>query len=234
MGRSPRVDVGGYVYHVLNRGNARMAIFDDDGDYQAFEAILEQAVQRTAMRVLAYCLMPNHWHMVLRPRRDGDLSKFVGWLTLTHTQRWHAHRHTTGEGHVYQGRYKSFLVHGESHLATVCRYVERNAKRAGLPSPRARAESWRWSSLWRWKHGNAEQKRLLSPWPTPGGRRPRGWLALVNQPQTSAELEALRIAANRCSPYGSRAWRDRMIRKHGLETTVRPRGRPKKVTEKGS
>lgn len=204
-----------------------MTIFDDEGDYAAFETILEQAAERVDMRVIAYCLMPNHWHLVLWPRRDGDLSKFMGWLTLTHTQRWHAHRHTTGAGHVYQGRYKSFLVEGESYLTAVCRYVERNAKRAGLPTPRAKAESWPWSSLWRWKHGNAEQKRLLSAWPVPSGRRPAGWLKLVNQAQTQEELEALRLAANRCSPYGSAKWCERMVRKHGLEATVRPRGRPR-------
>lgn len=228
MGRSPRVDIGGQVYHVLNRGNAGMTIFDDEGDYAAFETILEQAAERVRMRVVAYCLMPNHWHLVLWPRRDGDLSRFMTWLTLTHTQRWHAHRHSTGAGHVYQGRYKSFMVEGESYLATVCRYVERNAKRAGLPTPRARAESWQWSSLWRWKHGNAEQKRLLSPWPVPSGRRPAGWLKLVNQAQTQEELEALRLATNRCRPFGSAKWCERMVRKHGLEATVRPRGRPRK------
>src|SRR4051812_11338785 len=96
MGRPLRAAAGGYVYHVLNRANARMTIFKKDADYDAFEVVLAEAVERTGTRLLAYCVMPNHWHLVVWPRKDGELSQFVGWLTLTHTQRWHAHRHSTG------------------------------------------------------------------------------------------------------------------------------------------
>lgn len=125
---------GGLVYHVLNRANGRLPIFEKNEDYEAFERVLAQAVQRVDIRLLAYCVMPNHWHLVLWPRVDGDLSRFVGWLTLTHTQRWHAHRHTTGSGHLYQGRFKSFPVQTDEHFLAVCRYVERNPLRAGLVS----------------------------------------------------------------------------------------------------
>ena len=128
---------------VLNRANARMQIFDKERDYDAFERILDEAVGRVKMRLLAYCVMPNHWHLVVWPRREGDLSTFVGWLTLTHTQRWHAHRHSVGSGHVYQGRFKSFLVESDEHLGTVCRYVERNALRAGN---RSRPGTCSWAS----------------------------------------------------------------------------------------
>src|SRR5208337_4145821 len=92
---------------LLNRANARMTIFEKDEDYEAFERILEEAVDRTRTRLLTYCVMPNHWHFIVWPRQDGELSRFVGWLTLTHTQRWHAHRHTRGSGHVYQGRFNT-------------------------------------------------------------------------------------------------------------------------------
>ena len=88
------------VFHVLNRANARATIFEKPEDYAAFERVLKEALDRVDMRVLSYCLMPNHWHLVLWPRRDGDLSRFMGWLTLTHTQRWHAHHHTVGTGHL--------------------------------------------------------------------------------------------------------------------------------------
>ncbi len=134
MGRTIRTVAGGFAYHVINRANAQMRIFDKPKDYEAFEQILVEAVRRVKMRLLAYCVMPNHWHLVLWPREDGDLSTFVGWLTLTHTQRWHAHRHSEGSGHVYQGRFKSFLVESDEYLWTVCRYVERNAVRQGCAS----------------------------------------------------------------------------------------------------
>ncbi len=103
MGRPQRVAKGGYVYHVLNRANARMTIFQDDGDCEAFESVLLEAVERTATRLLAYCLLPNHWHLLVWPRAEGELSRFVGWLTLTHTQRWHAHRHTARYGACLSG-----------------------------------------------------------------------------------------------------------------------------------
>ncbi len=227
MGRPRRAADGGLVYHVLNRANARMTIFEKKGDYEAFEQVLEGAVARTNTQLLAYCVMPNHWHLVVWPQEDGELSRFVGWLTLTHTQRWHAYRHSTGSGHIYQGRFKSFPVQDDNHFYTVCRYVERNALRANLVE---RAEDWKFSSLFRWKHGSAKEKCLLAAWPL--ARRP-GWIEHVNAPQSPAELTALRRSVQRGSPFGEVSWRDRIVRRLGLETTLRPRGRPRKQ-EKGS
>ncbi len=224
MGRPKRATDGGVIYHVLNRGNARMTIFEKDGDYEAFERIPEEAVERYGTDLLAWCLLPNHWHLVVKPHTDGELSRFVGWFTLTHTQRWHAHYHNTGNGHLYQGRFKSFLVQEEDYFLTVCRYVERNALRANLVE---RAEDWRWSSLWRWHQGSTVQKRLLGSWPV---RRSPGWLEYVNTPQTDAEQLALRRSVVRGSPYGDARWSKRMVKRLGLESTLRPHGRPKKST----
>ena len=222
MGRPPRAAEGGYVYHVLNRANARMTIFKRDADFEAFEKVLTEAVERTQTRLLAYCLLPNHWHLVVWPREDGELSQFVGWLTLTHTQRWHADRQSAGSGHVYQGRFKSFPIQEDEHLYAVGRYVERNAQRANLT---VRAEQWRWGSLHRWLRGSAADKRLLAPWPVP---RQAGWLEHVNTPQTEAELAAVRRSVNRGIPFGSDSWTTHAIRRLGLESTLRPRGRPRK------
>jgi putative transposase len=210
------------VYHVLNRANGRRTIFEKDGDYAAFERVLAEALALVDVRLLAYCVMPNHWHLVVWPRADGDLSRFVGWLTLTHTQRWHAHRHSAGSGHLYQGRFRSFPAQEDEHFLTVCRYVERNPLRAGLV---ARAEHWRWSSLWRREHGDAEAEALLSAWPLAA---PRDWVRWVNAAQTSAELEALRRCVARGQPFGGPAWQQETAARLGLESTFRPRGRPRK------
>ena len=231
MGRPLRSAIGGVVYHVLNRANGRLRLFEKAGDYEAFERVLAEAHERIPMRILAYCLMPNHWHLVLWPRRDGDLSRFIGWVTLTHTQRWHAHHETTGQGHVYQGRFKSFLVQTDEHFLAVCRYVERNPLRAGLV---VRAEEWRWSSLWRRLFGVAPMRRWLAEWPI---RRPSRWVDWVNESQTVAELDALRRCVTRGRPFGSEAWVRRTALRFGLEATLRARGRPKKgsrVARKGS
>lgn len=222
MGRPKRAADGGLIYHVLNRANARMTIFEKDEDYAAFEHVVQEAVERTQTRLLAYCVMPNHWHMVVWPQEDMELSRFIGWLTLTHTQRWHAHRHSTGTGHVYQGRFKSFPIQGDDHFYTVCRYVERNALQANLLE---RAEDWRWGSLYRWKYGSPEAKRLLAPWPYP---RLPGWVEHVNRPQSDAELSALRRCVKRGCPFGAPGWCDQMVRRLGLESTLRPHGRPQR------
>ena len=222
MGRPKRAADGGLVYHVLNRANAQMTIFEKPEDYAAFLRVLEEAVERTETRLLAYCVLRNHWHMVVWPRENGELSRFVGWLTLTHTHRWHAHRHSTGTGHVYQGRFKSFPVQDDTHFYTVCRYVERNALRASLVR---RAEDWPWGSLHRWQQGNMQEKSLLAAWPL---RRLANWVDEVNTPQAEAELAALRRSVTRGCPFGESTWSDQIVRRLGLESTLRPQGRPRK------
>lgn len=187
-----------------------------------FEQVLVEAHQRVAMRTISYCVMPNHWHLVLWPRRGGELSEFMRWLTVTHTQRWHASHGTTGSGCVYQGRFKSFPVADDDHCLRVCRYVERNAFRAGLAE---RAEQWRWGSLWRRVSGDDEQKSLLTEGPLPW---PADWLELVNRPETEEELSALRTCVTRSRPFGGERWVARIARRLGMEATLRPRGRPRK------
>jgi putative transposase len=155
MPRPPRADEAGAIYHALNRGNARHDIFFKDVDYQAFERLIAEGLERFPVDLFAYQLMKNHWHTVLSPRTDGGMSAFIGWVTLTHTQRYHAHHRTTGYGHVYQGRYKSFPIQYDSHFHVVCRYVERNAITAKIVK---RAEQYPWGSLWIWLGGESRIK----------------------------------------------------------------------------
>ena len=231
MPRRPRIDTGGLVYHVLNRRVGRQTLFEHNRDYVQFERVLEEAVVRSGIRLTAYCLMPNHWHLLLWPHADGQLSETLRWLTVTHTQRWHAAHGTAGTGPLYQGRFKSFPVQTNGHFLTVARYVERNALRARLVR---RAENWRWGSLWRHAQGDAAARGLLSAWPVARPRDwPRDWIEEVNQAQSAAELEALRRSVQRGQPYGGETWRTQTAQRLSLESTLRPRGRPRKSAADG-
>jgi putative transposase len=228
MPRTARIAPGGIVFHVLNRANARARIFENDGDYLAFENVIAETLARVPMRLLAYCVMPNHWHLVLWPRVDGALGTFMQRLSTTHVRRWHLHRDSVGTGHLYQGAYKSFPVQDDAHFLTVCRYVERNALRAKLVK---KAEQWRWCSLWLRQNKSAGTgKPVLHDWPV---QRPRNWVALVNPRQTDEELEQLRQSAQRGRPFGGELWQKRIARRLGLESTFRPRGRPPKIRKRG-
>jgi putative transposase len=228
MPRPRRAAEGGLIYHALNRATARLAIFDSDDDYAAFERVLAQAVARHDMRLLAYCLMPNHFHLLLWPRQDGDLTHFMRWLTMTHTQRWHAHHRTAGTGHLYQGRFKSFPVQSDEHFLTVCRYVERNALRANLVD---RAQDWRWGSLWARRAQADPDRPVLALWPID---RPRDWTARVNRPFGPKEEAAVQRSIRRGQPLGSDSWQAQVAARLGLESTFRPRGRPRRQPENAS
>jgi putative transposase len=222
MPRIARCAPKGLIYHALNRSVARLPLFQKETDYEAFERVMAEAHQKFPIEILAYCVMPNHWHFVLRPTREGQLTAFLRCVAHTHTMRWHAHYHTSGSGHLYQGRFKAFPVEDDDHFYTVVRYVERNALRAGLV---AQAQAWRWSSLWRYESGDAEARALLARWPLP---RPRNWTRQVNAVQTASELEAVRRAVLRSSPFGDSEWQQAIAKRLGLQSTLRPRGRPKK------
>jgi putative transposase len=223
MPRTARVTPGGLVYHVLNRGVGRMTLFEKAGDYESFVRVLGETLARhPGIRLLTWCILPNHWHMVVWPRGDRDLGSFMQRLTITHTRRWQEHRGCHGSGHVYQGRYKSFPVERDEHLLTVIRYVERNALRANLV---AQAEAWRWCGLWVRRSGNAEQRAMLSSWPVP---EPPHWLRTVNAPLSERELAAVRAAIVRGRPFGSEQWAMRTAKALGLEHSFRSRGRPRR------
>ena len=168
MPRPRRADEAGGLYHALNRGNCQLQIFWKEDDDAAFERILAEGLKEYNISVFSFQLMPSHWHLVLRPNVDGEMGRFLCWATATHTTRYHAHYHTSGEGHVYQWRFKSFPIQADEHFLIVCRYVERNALRAEFVS---RAEEWRWGSLWHWNQKPKPKPPLLCSWPIP---RPRG------------------------------------------------------------
>lgn len=221
MPRRPRVATGGYVYHVLNRAVGRWQIFRKEEDFAAFERIIGEVHERRPMRILSYSLMPNHWHFVLWPKVDGELSEFMRLLGVTHVQRWHAHYNTAGTGPLYQGRFKSFPVQPDGNLLDVCRYVERNALASGLVP---RAEQWNWCSA---SHrGQTERPWLLKAelWPVP---KPQSWVELLNTMLQGETQQRIERSLDRGCPLGDQTWIADTAHRLSLGSTLHPRGRPR-------
>lgn len=225
MPRTARAIEGGMIYHVLNRGNGRMRIFHKPGDDEAFERVLAEGLDRYAVELLTYCLMPNHWHLVVRPRTDEALGRWMRWVGVTHVRRHQEHYHSRGGGHLYQGRFKSFPVAEDDYFVALCRYVEANALRAGLVE---RAEGWRWSGLWRRAQKDAKVELPLATWPV---ERSRNWVAWVNRELNDEQLGTLRTCVERGRPFGSESWVQRTAARLGLEFTLHGPGRPRKLPQ---
>jgi len=216
----PRVRRGladGFYYHIINRGNGRQEVFPKDQDYRPFLKLVFESLQRYPVRLHAYCLMANHFHLLVSPDKAEDLSKWMQWLMTSLVRRYHKHFGTSG--HVWQGRFKSFIVQEDSHLVTVARYIEGNPVRAGIVSS---AAGWRWSS-----HNDRinELRSTLSQLPI---ALPDEWTKYVDEPLTTTELEKLRKSVNRQAPYGEEEWQESISVVFGLGSTMQPRGRPRK------
>lgn len=216
MPRRARERTAGMVFHVLNRSAKRTVLFEKPFEYRAFVTLLEKAVTRSPIALFAYCIMPNHWHLVLAPKTDGAVSGFMHWLTTTHARRWQDGHGLTGLGAVYQGRFKAIPIRDDRHFLWICRYVERNPLRASLVS---RAEDWQWSSL----RGHRERSEWLAEWPV---ARPSEWDAHVNLPQTQAELDAIRHSIRSGVPFGDEVWM-RQVQASLRRSTRRAHGRPR-------
>ncbi len=221
MARQPRTDVPHVPYHVINRAVGRLQIFKTDRDYQLFLELLLEAKEKTGMRILAFTVMPNHWHLVLFPENAGDMKKFIHMLTNAHTRKVHTLTKTTGAGPLYQGRYKSFIIGTDSHLLTVIKYVERNPVRAGLTKT---VEAWRWGSAWIQLNGTTKQKLLLTECPVSFPKNYRIW---VNTPEKDDTVHTLRTSVNKGAPFGKSEWVETMVDTHALGYTQRGTGRPK-------
>ncbi len=220
----PRVKRGlsdGLIYHVLNRGNGKAKIFHKEEDFWAFIELIKEAKKRYPLCIFAYCLMPNHFHLVVRPFQANYLSKWMQWLMTSHVRRYHRHYKTTG--HIWQGRFKSFIIQKDEHLLTVLRYVERNPVRARLVSS---ARDWHWSS-----HRERISKELEKVIDNIPINLPCEWNKSVDEPLTEIELEKLQQSVIRQSPFGSVEWQKKISQKLGLEHTLKPRGRPRKGIE---
>jgi REP-associated tyrosine transposase len=170
MARSKRLASAGRIYHIVNRGNDRRVIFLERDDYVRFRAILDEGRRRFNVEIFGLCLMPNHFHALVRPHTDEALSAYMQWVQCRYACYLRRRTQTLGHGHVFQRRFWSALIVDDEHFRIVLRYIENNPVRACLVS---RAQQWEWSSL-------IERERrgtLISPVPFD---LPDSWEALVN------------------------------------------------------
>lgn len=218
MPRRLRLGLQGTAFHVMNRAVRRTRLFKTERDYEAFLVVVREGLLQSNVNVIAYEVMPNHWHFVVTCDRIEEVSAWLHWVTGTHAIRWNLAHGCRGSGAVYQSRFKAVPIQRETSLIRVCRYVERNALRKGLVGA---AEQWRWGSLY------AVLENFhpipLSKWPI---LRPSDWIEFVNRPENSAELEALRKTIRRNQPVGDRDWQEAVAPFIGL--SMRPIGRPRK------
>lgn len=216
----PRVSRGladGLIYHIINRGNGRQQVFHTEGDYRAFVDLMAEAKERHPVKVFAWCIMPNHFHLLVSPERADDLSRWMQWFMTSHVRRYH--RFHKSSGHIWQGRYKSFIVQEDKHLLTAVRYIEGNPVRAHLVQS---AKEWSWSShIGRTANDESIVDDLQIELPV-------DWTNYVDQTLTDCELERIRNSMQRQTPFGSPPWQMRICRELGLESTLKPKGRPRK------
>ena len=217
----------GLIYHVINRGNNRQPVFRKPGDFQAFVDAMADLKARKPFELYGYCLLGNHFHLLLRPK-GASISRIMQSLLVSHTQRYHKH-HRSG-GHVWQGRFKSPVIQNDEHLLAVLRYIEANPLRAKIAE---RAEDYPWSSYP--VHGNGAASQLidrlivyekLSP---SAGVRQRKWCQAVHRPLEEETLQSIRRSSESGLPYGDAGWVQRLAKQLNLDLTIRPRGRPRKA-----
>jgi putative transposase len=216
MPPTARASAANVCDHVLNRGNHRACVFHQDGDFQAFVDLLSEAKLRHPLRVLAYCGMPNHFHLALWPLGDGDLGRWMHWLLTAHVRRYQRHDHSTG--HVWQSRFEAFPIQEDDHVRVVLRYIERNPLRAGLVE---RAQLWPWCSLAALAAERVEP--LVDAGPAPRGAQ---WVEDVKAPMFETDLKAIRQCVQRNAPFGSEPWVPQTAATLGLQSSLGRRGNP--------
>lgn len=190
MPRRPRGELRGAIHHVINRGNNRSTVFHEDADFRIFVELLSSTKARISIRLYAFVLMSNHFHLIAEPSDIDTLSRYMHRVLQRYALQHHRRNGTTG--HLWQGRYKSFPIESDTHYLTVVQYVLRNPVRAGIVE---RAHDYPWTSL------HCPELIDESPLPLPTDRE--HWLSEEENPEA---LGALRSAANRQFPFGTPQW----------------------------
>ncbi len=221
MPRIARALADNQIYHIVNRGNRRESVFHDTYDFEKFLGLLRDSKEKYGLRIFAYCLMPNHFHLVVCATKGDGLSAAMHWICSSYV-RYYNKRYSVS-GHLWQGRYKSFVVQQDSYLLTLLKYVEANPLRAGIVDD---------ATIY--KYGSAYERVYQPKIPlldAPAIELPDDWRVFVNIQEKDADLHSIRNALNRQSPLGEQEWALKIAKEYGLESTLNNRGRPRKERE---
>lgn len=211
MPRIARGLAGGEIYHIINRGNRRTEVFHNTQDYEKFIELMHEAKKMTNIKLYSFVLMPNHFHFIVEPNEAEDLSKYMQWL-LTSYVRYYNKTYKTS-GHLWQGRYKSFIVQKDNYLLTLLNYVEQNPIRAKLKQ-------------WTYVSSNSKINDFIDELPI---KLPENWEEIKKDILKKKDKEKIDNSIQRQSPYGEDDWVHDIALKYDIVSTINPRGRPKKV-----
>ncbi|PHR53871.1 MAG: transposase [Arcobacter sp.] len=217
MPRVARALADDQIYHIINRGNRREKIFHDEYDFTKILELFSKAKDRFRIKIYAYCLMDNHYHLVLYTEYGKSLSECMQWIGTSYV-RYYNKRYKTS-GHLWQGRYKSFIVQKESYFISLIKYVEANPLRANIVKD---ASEYKYSSL---IQRDRKEQNLLDALPV---EIPSNWIDFVNDVEKESDIEIIRNSINRQAPLGEQGWQEIMCERYGIESSIRARGRPKK------
>lgn len=222
MARKPRLDIPGRAYHVINRSVGRLQLFNEPQDYKLFLNVLMESWEIHQIDIYAFCIMPNHFHMLVRPKEVGDLQKFMHYLSSTYTRRLHIRTNTNGCGPVFQGRYKAIMVQDGKAFETIFRYIELNSVRAKLVQY---SDEWEWCSS-NARINNTKYNKILANLyeEIPSGSDLRNW---IHGFMYEDALENIRVSINKGRPFGDNSWVELMCNEHDLLYTMRVVGRPR-------
>jgi putative transposase len=176
------------VVHCVNRGNDKRFLFQRAQDYEDFLRMVAWAKSRAAVRIIAYCVMANHWHFLFWVQCRGDVSRFLHLLTTTHAKSWRRRTNTVGCGHVYQDRFHDSKIFTERYYYNVLRYIEQNPFRAHLVRA---SRDWHWSSL---RERLGDERGIIEDGPAP---LPGDWPAIVDEHLAPDDMEEIRSALQR-------------------------------------
>ncbi|MEW6536710.1 MAG: transposase [Candidatus Auribacterota bacterium] len=220
MARIPRIIIPDYPHHIVQRGNNRQAIFEDDQDRQEYLALVQRYKQDTECKVLSYCLMDNHVHLLIIPLKAESLSKFMQKVALKYTQ--YANDKYKRSGRLWECRFFSSPVETDTYLLAVCRYIERNAVRAGVVG---QPEHYEWGSA-KYRVSGKNPEFLDDIFPEYANREE--YLEFLKLPPNSGQYEMISRSTSRGYPIGSMRFYEKVMKLTKRDLTKRPVGRPKK------